>query len=1169
MINKLNKISPKIKNMIQKIPMNHIKILVDYRRGSKSPKHYQSLVRRYGSRVIRMLKNISPKVLKQIKKPRRLSSSRRSSKLSPSVIKELQRLTPSIQKVMKNFGYNLPPAAFKLITNETIKEIMKEKPNMLEEIRKISVKTIHYLNNAAKKGLSKDLSPKNRERINRYSKRLIRAIKAMTPRTLNYITKIRDTPRYIKDIVRKIPTKFIKIIKNISLKDILKIRKILLSNNKKLLAKHSNFLGDYSKNVLDIIKKVNPVILIKLKRKTSTPNVRNVINRLSPLTLRTLKSIDIADLNNIRRLNLRSATGKNYLDTYPPNVIRAIKSLPYKVVKYIRSTPKNISNKVVDRLAYSVKNDIKVLSPSVIKRIREYKSIPQNLLTEKETNFLNRYSVNLIKSVATLPIKVIKKIQRHNYQSIVRRLSYKIKDQIKDISNEDIRRIKGLSLIPRKLLTDSEKEFLSRYNRKITNLVVNLPMKRLIAIKISAMPVNIKEVVKRLPKSVYKTLDKLYIEEINKIRNIISKPLSTHSETERSFLNNYSTEVIDLIQTLHPKVVSLIKIPVRLPTPPLVIPPKPLSPSKRRLLLSSIKSRSPRSYISKPSIPSYSPRLSIRSHSSRPSIPSISPPFSSKPTSPVMRRSPSIPSTPPPVMRRSPNIPSTPPPVQKLKSEFVHMGCFNDNFNRSIKRFVGNVRNKDECHRLAEKNGADVFGLQYNGQCFVGKHKVDSHYSKYGAKKYCPSLGGAWSQQVFLKKSVAESEKKKYKEQEVKRASEKAKREYERSVKIAAEKSRLIQQANLEKERALKSKLLEEKDKINKLKNRSSSINSKVRELLKKAELEFDPKKVEIIKKNAANLQKMTIDINRKVAEAKLKEEINKNKIDQLKIKADYDLKSAMARELIKKAEEIKNKVASDMNKINELKKQISINSSVNKTELQTKIVKLEAKAIAAARNANELKKKSEMDIKVANDIKNKAQLQLFNKNASELRNRAEETAKKALEVKIKADLESDPSKVRALKAEAAELKAKSEMEAKRAEKIKQKAKDQLVLSQFTNVGCFKDDWNRAIPKFTKRVKSVAECAKIAKEADANLFGIQDNGECYIGNEFGKQNFKRYGRRDNCSTLGGPWAQQTYLSNNMVRELNKFKSESSNKTKESEEELRCRMRAERSNNKKY
>jgi hypothetical protein len=482
-----------------------------------------------------------------------------------------------------------------------------------------------------------------------------------------------------------------------------------------------------------------------------------------------------------------------------------------------------------------------------------------------------------------------------------------------------------------------------------------------------------------------------------------------------------------------------------------------------------------------------------------------------------------------------------------MKSDFVHMGCFNDSSKRAIKRFVGNVKNKDECNRLAEKNGANVFGLHYNGQCFIGKHKIDSNFKRYGSTKNCPRLGGPWTLQVYLKKKVAESEKKKYKQEEVKKASEKAKREYQKSIKVAAEKARAIKQANLEKERTLKTKLLEEKEKINKLRNRSSNIQSKVNDLIRKATLETDSKKKNQIKKKAAELQSMRKKINKQVSSAKLKEETNKNKIDQLKIKANYDLKSAMARELIKKAEEIKNKVAMDMIKIKKLKKNISKNTSVNKNELQTKIIKLEAKAIAAMRNANELKKKSEVDIKIANDIRNKAQIKLFSKKATELRNKADETARRALDVKIKADLELNPSKMKALRAQASELKAKSEMEAKKAREVKTKANNEMILSQYTNVGCFKDDWDRAIPKYTTKVKSVAECAKIAKDAKSNLFGIQNNGECYIGNEKGKQQYKKYGRHQNCNTLGNAWAQQTYLKNDILKKINQSESDSKNK----------------------
>jgi chromosome segregation ATPase len=327
----------------------------------------------------------------------------------------------------------------------------------------------------------------------------------------------------------------------------------------------------------------------------------------------------------------------------------------------------------------------------------------------------------------------------------------------------------------------------------------------------------------------------------------------------------------------------------------------------------------------------------------------------------------------------------------------------------------------------------------------------------------------------------------------------------------------------------------------------------------KKAELEFDTKKIAQIKRKAFELQSIVKTINKKLRKAKLIENTNKDKINELKIKANYDIKSAMARELIKKAEEIKSNVASDMKKVRNLKQKIANNPSSVNNKLKTKIIKLEAKAIAATRNANELKEKAEMDIKVANDNKIKAQVNLFSKRANELKDRSEETAKKAMEIKIKAELESNPSKVKALKAEAEELKKRSEIESKRAETIRQKAKDEIILSQFTNVGCFKDDWNRVIPKYTRKVKSVTECAKIARGANANLFGIQDNGDCYIGNETGKQNYKKHGRRYDCGTLGRPWGQQTYLSNDILREINKYKADTNSKKNDSQE-LRCKPR---------
>ena len=55
--------------------------------------------------------------------------------------------------------------------------------------------------------------------------------------------------------------------------------------------------------------------------------------------------------------------------------------------------------------------------------------------------------------------------------------------------------------------------------------------------------------------------------------------------------------------------------------------------------------------------------------------------------------------------------------------------------------------------------------------------------------------------------------------------------------------------------------------------------------------------------------------------------------------------------------------------------------------------------------------------------------------------------------------------------------------------------------SNYVYQGCFKDDSERAIPtKMDGMVSSVEECKTLAKSNNAPLFGIQNGGECWIGN---------------------------------------------------------------------
>jgi len=84
---------------------------------------------------------------------------------------------------------------------------------------------------------------------------------------------------------------------------------------------------------------------------------------------------------------------------------------------------------------------------------------------------------------------------------------------------------------------------------------------------------------------------------------------------------------------------------------------------------------------------------------------------------------------------------------------FEYQGCYNDSHNRAITRYVGNVGSAKECEKKAKDAGATVFGLQYYGQCFIGKEGVDSSFAKYGKRAgACPPMGSDWNNQVYLRK---------------------------------------------------------------------------------------------------------------------------------------------------------------------------------------------------------------------------------------------------------------------------------------------------------------------------------------------------------------------------------------------------------------------------------
>jgi hypothetical protein len=56
---------------------------------------------------------------------------------------------------------------------------------------------------------------------------------------------------------------------------------------------------------------------------------------------------------------------------------------------------------------------------------------------------------------------------------------------------------------------------------------------------------------------------------------------------------------------------------------------------------------------------------------------------------------------------------------------------------------------------LAENNNKNVFGVQFNGQCWVGNN--DQLAYQYGAnfdRNSCPSMGGSFTNQVYTRSAI-------------------------------------------------------------------------------------------------------------------------------------------------------------------------------------------------------------------------------------------------------------------------------------------------------------------------------------------------------------------------------------------------------------------------------
>jgi len=99
----------------------------------------------------------------------------------------------------------------------------------------------------------------------------------------------------------------------------------------------------------------------------------------------------------------------------------------------------------------------------------------------------------------------------------------------------------------------------------------------------------------------------------------------------------------------------------------------------------------------------------------------------------------------------------------------------------------------------------------------------------------------------------------------------------------------------------------------------------------------------------------------------------------------------------------------------------------------------------------------------------------------------------------------------------------------------------------FNYVGCYRDTEDRAIPNFLGKVSSKEQCKELARNKYFNIYGLQNNGDCWGGNDINQA--RKYGEIGGCPTMGGGWTNQIYTNIQVpprlpLTDLNSFKKNS-------------------------
>jgi hypothetical protein len=261
---------------------------------------------------------------------------------------------------------------------------------------------------------------------------------------LNIINDIKYKNYDVYNILKNIEYENREQIKQISNKIKVKLYNKLNTDFIKLTDNDKAMMNEYPKTLLNIIKKINPVVIYYINKLFPTLNIKKIISKIDDNYKNQINDTDIKTLSKIKSLckikELLTDNDLQFLGGFTEMFVDIVCSTPIGVLKIMKD--ENNLTQIVKTLSPVTKNIIQKLDEQEIEKIKEISNLPKNLLTENQTKFINNYSNDVLDTVKALPTKILNDLVVYKKSNDNKEISQNIIKNI--VTNQNINEVKSI-----------------------------------------------------------------------------------------------------------------------------------------------------------------------------------------------------------------------------------------------------------------------------------------------------------------------------------------------------------------------------------------------------------------------------------------------------------------------------------------------------------------------------------------------------------------------------------------------------------------------------------------------------------------------------------------------------------------------------------------------------